>query len=395
LRATEKIEEEWNMAMNQIGASAARHVGLTWRGIALLAALGCTSLALGSDSALGVASASRPGVPIVLAQAAPAAKAASKSTVSVQAELDALIKAARAEGELIFYSTATENIAKRIANAYTSKYGVKVSFTRLGGSTQLLQRYAADAESGAFAADMVFNAGGTGPFAEDALKKGWIDAVLDAGIPAVRSGEYPIHFNRGGSAIIQIAPWMLAYNSEKVKGADIPRDWPDLLKPAFKGQILVPNPASSVAYLDFWTLAIDKYGEKFFEQLRAQNLRGYPSGVPAVQALGAGEGAIAIPVVPALVEATRAKGAPLGISVIELTSGVEMQFMLTARAKAKHPNAARLMAHYVMTREGNAVFNDDPGGMTIYDTSKLPKLYQSPKPATMGRAAEVAKLLGF
>jgi iron(III) transport system substrate-binding protein len=211
----------------------------------------------------------------------------------------------------------------------------------------------------------------------------------------MRSGEYPKAFNRGASAIVQVAPWMIAYNSEKLKGADVPRDWPDLLKPHLKGQILLANPAASSAYLDFWVLAVDKYGADFFKKLLAQNPRQYPGGVPAVQALGAGEGTITLPVVPAQVEATRGKGAPLATQVIDLTSGVEMQVILTVRSKSKAPATARLMAHYVMTREGNTVYNDDPGGMTVYDTGKLPKLYQSPKLATAARKDEIAKLLGF
>jgi len=314
---------------------------------------------------------------------------------AAQADLDALIKAAKAEaGPMVVYSAATENVAKRTMEAFQAKYGIRTTYSRFN-STQLQQRYASEAQAGNIAADILFLAGGAQVFAEDGIKKGWVESVSDAGIPAMRSGEYPKAFNRGASAIVQVAPWMIAYNTEKLKGADVPKDWPDLLKAHLKGQILLPNPGASSAYLDFWAPAVDKYGVEFFQKLREQNPRQYPSGVPAVQALGAGEGLITLPVVPAQVEATRGKGAPLATQVLDMTSGVEMQVVLTARSKSKAPATARLMAHYVMTKEGNTVYNDDPGGMTIYDTSKLPKLYQSPKLATASRAAEIAKLLGF
>ena len=39
--------------------------------------------------------------------------------------------------------------------------------------------------------------------------------------------------------------------------------------------------------------------------------------------------------------------------------------------------------------------NDDPGGFTVYDTSKLPKRYESPKPGVGARREEIRKLLGF
>jgi iron(III) transport system substrate-binding protein len=316
------------------------------------------------------------------------------SAAALQSELDALIKGARAEGEVVFYSSATENVAKRVGDAFTAKYGVKVGFTRFPGAQAVL-RYSSEAEANTFNADLMFIAGSAILFGQDAIKKGWMDSIPSANLPVVRSGEFPARFVTGPTAIIQIAPWYIAYNSDKLKGADIPKDWPDLLKPQYRGQILLPDPRSSDSYLDMWALLIDKYGESFFSQLRAQNPRWYPSGVPAVQALGAGEGAIEFPAVPAQIQATQAKGAPLGMVNVDHTVGVEMQVLLTARGKAKHPNAARLLANYAMSPEGNKVFNDDPGSSTVYDSSKLPKQYESPKTGTVNRKAEIVKVLGL
>ena len=99
---------------------------------------------------------------------------------------------------------------------------------------------------------------------------------------------------------------------------------------------------------------------------------------------------------PGQIAATRDKGAPLGMVEMQFTTAVEMQIILTARDKAKNPSAARLFANYVMGKEGNAVFNDDPGGFTIYDTSKIPKEYRAPKMAgEVARRDQITKLLGF
>lgn len=68
---------------------------------------------------------------------------------------------------------------------------------------------------------------------------------------------------------------------------------------------------------------------------------------------------------------------------------------LTDRSRAKHPNAARLFANYVLSAEGNKVVNDDPGGVTLYDTSRLPKEYRSPMPGTASRKDQIVKLLGL
>ncbi len=317
------------------------------------------------------------------------------SAAAIQADLDALVKAARAEGELTFYSTATENVAKRSGDAFTAKYGIKTQFIRLGG-TQMRQRYSAEAEAGNVVADLVLNAGGnTVGYAEDGIRRGFAESISEAGLPVVRSGEFPAKFVTGPTAIIQIAPWLIIYNSDKLKGADVPKDWADLLHPRFKGQILIPNPGSADSYIDVWSLILDKYGEKFFAQLVAQSPRQFASGVPAAQGLGAGEGLVALPGVLAVATGLRAKGAPLDTSTPEYTTGVEMQIMLSARAKAKHPAASRLFANYLMTPEGNKVFNDDPGGMTVYDISKLPRQYESPKSNALARRDQIIKLLGF
>lgn len=309
------------------------------------------------------------------------------------AEMEALIKAARAEGEVVFYTGATENIAKRTSDAFTAKYGVKASFIRTAG-VQTIRRFSTEAEAGSFAADFFLVASGLNEFSPDALKKGWIEPIAQAGIAVVRSGEFPARFIKGASAIIQVAPWGIAYNKDKLKGADIPRDWPDLLHPRFKGQILVAEPRASDAYSDIWSLLLDRLGESYLSRLREQGMRYYANAVPTVIALAAGEGLVAIPSVGGLVQGLVDKGAPIATAQPTMTTGVEMQITLGHRARAKHPNAARLWANFVMSPEGNRIFNADPGSLSVYDTSGLPAQYESPKPGAVVRVETFVKLLG-
>lgn len=310
------------------------------------------------------------------------------------AELEALIKAAKAEGELTFYCAQVEVVARRVAEAFTAKYGIKSQFIRLP-SSQLMQRYAAEAESGNIAADVVFNAGGAVEFAEEGIRKGWVESISAAGLPVLKGTQFPAGMNRGPTAVIQIGPEYFVYHTDKVKGADIPRTWADLLHPRFKGQILIADPRASDATLDQWVQVMNKYGEGYLRQFNAQVGRRFGSGVPAIQALAAGEGMLMIPITRPAIDGLRSKGAPINGLTPDVMTGVEMQVMLTARGKSKHPNAGRLMANWVMAPEGNKVFNDDPGGFTIYDLGSIPKGYEGPARGGTAFKEKITNLLGF
>ena len=318
---------------------------------------------------------------------------AQASKAAAAAELDALVKAARAEGEVTLYTATPDNQARRFVDAFTAKYGIKVGFLRVAGAS-LRQRYVAEAEAGKFAADIMLTAGAAEVFAEDCVKKGWMESISEAGIPVMRSGEFPASLNRGPSAVVQVTPWLIAYNTDRLKGADVPRDWKDLASPRFKGQLIIPNPRAAFAYLDIWAVIADTYGPAFMQQIRAQNPRMVNAGAAGIQALGAGEGSVLFPTTGGNIMDVRGKGAPVDMVVPEKTTGVEMQVMLTHRSKTKRSAAARLLANYLMSPDGNKALNDEPGGITIYDTKGLPRQYESPKLSAQGRSAELFGQLG-
>ena len=315
------------------------------------------------------------------------------STANPAAALDSLVASAKSEGEVLFYSSATENVAKRIAEAFTAKYGIKAAFVRMPSSA-MYQRYSAEAESGNIPADLLFGAGDSIGFAEEGIKKGWVQSISQAGLPVIQSGEFPPKMLTGPTAIVQVSPWLIAYNSDKVKGADIPTDWTDLLNPKWKGQILLVDISQSDAFLDFWALLLDQHGDSFVNRLRAQSPRMHKVSVTQLQSLAAGEGAFAIPSIVGSVYALKDKGAPLDVAIPAHTTGVEIQLILTAQGKVKHPNAAKLFANFTMSREGNRVYNSDPGAINIYDTSRLPKQYESPKRATLARRSDLHRIFG-
>lgn len=312
----------------------------------------------------------------------------------VQADLDALVKAARAEGEVLFYIGPTENTARRTADAFFAKYGIKASFVRTPGATGF-QRFSTEAESGKIAADLMFLSGPGEEFAAASTKKGWTDSISQAGLPVVSSGEYPARFLLGNTAVIQVAPWIMAYNTDKVRAADAPKEWIDLLHPRFKGQILIANPRAADAYYDHWNMVLDRLGDSYLTKLRDQNLRVYQGAAPATNALSAGEGFIQGPGTSQQYQDLVDKGAPIKMVTPDLASGIEVKIILTSRARSKSSNAGRLLANFLMSQEGGKVFNADPGLYTVYDLKGLPKDYVSPKQNAAANKDQILKLLGL
>lgn len=312
-------------------------------------------------------------------------------------QLDALIRAAKAEGEVVAYSSQPNPINDRFAKAFNAKYGIKISFVRLS-SGPLLQRYASEAASGNVAADFLFfPINGSDPFLTEAKKQGWLEPLTAANIPALASGEFPSKFIRPTVAFptpaVSIIPWAFAYNTQKIAAKDAPKEWADLLDPKWKGQIIRTDPKVSLGQMDPWRLLLAKYGEAYFRKLQDQNPRtNNPEAVAAAQSLAAGEGGLLLMTTGAVVQQIKDKGAPIEAVTPSFTTGVEMGIYLSA--KAKHPNAARLAIHYALTKEGSKVQSSDPGSVDVFDPVRLPKDYQSPNPDTPTLYEQIGKLLG-
>jgi iron(III) transport system substrate-binding protein len=305
-------------------------------------------------------------------------------------ELQKLIDAAKKEGTLTWYSVPAENAAKAASDAFSRKYGIPVKYIRLT-SGDLSQRYAAEAESGKPAADLFLQS--FTPFIAQAAQKGWTTKLADAQIPDYAEG-YPQEylFPTEGTAVVQIQPSGLAVNTSKLNGVTI-KDWPDVLDPKLKGQIILVDPRTSAAYIPFWNVIIKEYGEDFLTKLKAQNPRLGASSAPATQSLGAGEAAVVFPGVQTIVEDLKSKGAPVNYVQPGATTGPEVVVGLSA--KAANPNAARLFIHFLMSTDGNKALNSVPGSYSPLEKSSLPGKYTFNKDAGTVPKEKIYSLLGL
>jgi iron(III) transport system substrate-binding protein len=142
------------------------------------------------------------------------------------------------------------------------------------------------------------------------------------------------------------------------RGLPKPETWKDLAKPVYKGQITMPNPASSgtgyfdvTAWLQLWGEA---EGWKFMDALH-ENIAQYThSGSKPCRQAGAGEFAIGISLDTRAVQ-VKSSGAP--IDIIFPKEGLGWDIEATAIMKtSKNMDAAKKLADWSASKEANELY---------------------------------------
>jgi iron(III) transport system substrate-binding protein len=307
-------------------------------------------------------------------------------TISDSPELQQLISAAQEENCLTVYGAPDEAILKAVTDEFTAQYDVPVSFVRLV-SADLTQRFSSEAEAGAPAADVILLT--SSPFYADALSRGWLQPVDEAGLPAL-PGEFPADYTAddGATPVVSLVPTTMVYNSDLQEQA--PESWEAYGDPANKGELLFAEPASSPANLSFWALMREEYGDDFLEAVAANEPKWYNSAVPATQGVAAGEGSLGFPGVAAIVTSLQGSGAPVESAVLAPTTGPEIALGLSADSPCQ--NAGKLFANFLLTQEGNEYFNEVSDAISPYAENVTD--FVRPTPVSDAEAQEITSLLG-
>jgi iron(III) transport system substrate-binding protein len=147
----------------------------------------------------------------------------------------------------------------------------------------------------------------------------------------------------------------IAYNTEKLKQADAPKNWSDLLDPKWKDKIALGHPGFS-GYVGTWVVTLKKlYGWDFFEKLAKNNPQIGRSINDTVTMLNAGERIVAGSGPNGTAMESAAKGNPL--AMIYPVDGTVLIIAPTGIPKGvKHPNAAKLFVEYLLTPEASQIW---------------------------------------
>jgi len=273
--------------------------------------------------------------------AACGAGAGSDTTDQVADDWDSIVEAAKKEGEVTIYSGQATELLDEVKQGFEKTYpGVKVNIVRALDS-ELAVKVEAESKTGNGVADV---------FVSTSVP--WLTANKDLySEPKGSSFDAP-EYNREenvpdeGYFVINAAVLTFGWNTDKFDGAI--KTYGDLLDPALAdGKLGVKKPAGT-ADLAFYNFLKATYGDDYLKKLAALKPRQYASALPMAQALTSGEIAVGNYVQPLIDE--KASGAPVDWAVEDTLWGA--RFYGTVLKSAPNPNAAHLLADYLVTKEG-------------------------------------------
>lgn len=264
--------------------------------------------------------------------------------VRAQSPHAALYEAAKKEGEVTWYSTHLPSEDSELTGrAFTARYpGIKVNVVRTTAQVAY-QRLNQDIKAGNPHCD-VLSSTDVAHYVDLKQRKLLMKytpasaAAMDKRLQNVDPDGY---YHVGSVAMIG-----LIYNTTKVKAAEAPRSWADLVDPKWNGKVSVGHPGFS-GFVGVWAIEMRKlYGDGWFKKLAANKPQVGRSIIDTVTTVNSGERAISAGPIN-LAAQIAAKGNPLGV-VTPKEGTVLMMSSSAIVANAPHPNAAKLFMEFLI-----------------------------------------------
>lgn len=266
------------------------------------------------------------------------------STSAVEGSWDDVVAAANAEGAVMLYSSQNTTILESVKRAWSEKYpDIALEFVR-GTDADLNPRIETENKTGKGTADV-----------HVVTDTAWIASAAESGALSqeLRGGAFDEpDYDRERSVkndrfFLDVAATLgMGWNTATVPdGLADPRD---VLKPEFRGKVGVVNPVGIASYIDLYRFYGEHFGEDFVARLAEQQPRIYPSALGVSQALTSGE-VVVSPMVQPLVQEV-ASGAPVNWALPTPSWGTPFYGHVTS--VAPHPNAAQLLANFLVSPEG-------------------------------------------
>ncbi len=257
-----------------------------------------------------------------------------------------LVEQARKEGSVVLYTSLAPTESKPLAEAFEKKYGVKVELWR-ALSDKVVQRVVSEGRAHRNAFDVVET---NGPEMEMIAREkllGRLDSPYLAYLPPNAVPAHRLWLPD------RMNFFVVGYNTQKVQRSELPATYEGFLDPRWKGRIGLEATDSE------WMAALVKHwgepkGMDFFRRLAAMKPDLRKGHVLFAKLVAAGEVPVGLTLYNANVESSKRKGAP--IDFVPVQPVVARPQGIGIAKDAPHPNAARLFVDFVLSQEGQKLF---------------------------------------
>jgi iron(III) transport system substrate-binding protein len=249
-------------------------------------------------------------------------------------------------GKVVLYTMMNAKDNDVLSRAFEKKYpGIVVEGYR-GGPEALVNKVMTEARAGAVRADVIF--GGASEL--QIFKK---EGLLAPYVSSETKGIRDDFRDPGGYwTTVHLLEMTTAYNTNQIRPADVPKSYEDLLKPEFKGKMMMEG-------FDYaWFATMQKlWGREktvsFCERLATQNVRFVRGHTNIANMVAAGEGSIGINLFAYRVSSLRKDGAP--IDWVAFDPVVTMLESVALARRAVNVDPAKLLIDFMLSVEGQHV----------------------------------------
>ena len=278
-----------------------------------------------------------------------AAGAIAAPGIARAATREEVIEAAKKEGGLVWYDHYDRDASEAILAAFQKQYPFvkKPEFVDVP-SAQKTARVVQESSAGGPTADVLLN--------DAAVQQNLWDRgfLLDADWAALGVPVSPITVPRPHMVLALTPPYVVLYNTNLVKEADVPKSWDEAVDAKWRGQTGHWMRAS------FFVGLLPALGEEkardLLTRLAALKPRLFDGQFPLAQAVGSGEIALAITAYDSAIRIVE-KGAPVKLIGLDPTN-----ISMICGGVLKHgrnPNTARLFLAWLASPEGALKFESE------------------------------------
>jgi iron(III) transport system substrate-binding protein len=256
---------------------------------------------------------------------------------------------ARAEAEVVLYSSLNNEQIVTLVDAFKKKYpNIKPSFYR-GTSERVLQRAVTEAKAGRFVVDVVTSAG----FQLQLMKE---SGLTQRFVPPEASA-YEEGFKDPDGHWVNVHSLLnsMAYNTQLVRPNEAPKKYEDLLAPRWKGRIGV-NVQDPEWYVNLQRRWGKDKARNFLKALAAQQPGLRDGHNITAQLLAAGEFHVVTNTYAHIVARTKGQGGPVQYVFDEPV--ITYVHPIALAKAAPHPNAGKLLVSFILSTEGQRMLRD-------------------------------------